>query len=887
MLLVGCASSPRRPEPPAARAPAAPSCASPLAEQGRQALEAGRLERARRLFLGATEDCPEDALARRALLSTLVTLGDRQEAAALAGRIEQDEASAADERVHARRLVDAMPPVRTTQALSWVREGTAALERGDLQGGRWLLDRALVALERDQAPATLSLPNGPLGALPWRPPTRSPLARRSRPALAASEDGRLLAFGEGSLVRVVETSSGREVNALPLRGTSARALAFAPGGGEGPATPALAVLASDRTLRMWNLHTGRERQIDAGDARELAGFTARGLVLEGEGAVEVLDPGSGHQEVVPGKLRGLDRAGRLLVELGGRVTLRGGAGAGKAAVAGSAGAGKVAVTGAAGVGAGGSGGGGWSAGSVGSVGSVGSGWSVGATASVLMAPEGGWVASVGVGPRGLVEVTSLKDGRRWALRAPVPGPYRLVAASASGTRLLAEAGGQVILWEVEGGEVEVREGWRAAGFVGETALLEQEGRWALWRAGARDPRELRERPGDRFRELLAVGPLLLTSGGHEATFQLRDPQSGAPLRAVDALHAEALQTPSALPHGALAGVDPDGSVRLLWPDRGAQAQLPAAGSLTLGVAFVGSSLAAFAEGQLRTFDAEDGRLLALRERPLVGKRLGAFGAGRLLATLAPHGWLQIFDVAAGQTLRILEGSRMEKTLAVALSPDGRWVAAGERDGGLRVWDVERGGEPLRVLRDHRSHVQALAFLGAGRLCSGDEMGAVFCRDLPDGSPAPLRPATPLGEVTALAPTEEGELLVVARSLLGVRVRVFDREQGTQLRSLGELLPVDGEGVAVRGKVLLAPSTISGSTLLLRVRDGVPLGALRVQRDGRGAYFLAPSGAIELLGGSLRGVGVCRVGHRSFPAELCLDRFEQTGLLRRALGGEAP
>jgi WD40 repeat protein len=862
VLLVGCASSPRRPEPPAARAPAAPSCASPLAEQGRQALEAGRLERARRLFRGATEDCPEDQLTRQALLSTLVTLGDRQEASALAGRIEQDEASAADERVHARRLVDAMPPVRTTQALSWVREGTAALARGDHQGGRWLLDRALVALERDQAPATLSLPNGPLGSLPWRPPTRSPLARRSRPVLAASEDGRLLAFGEGPLVRVVDAASGREVNALPLRGTSARALAFAPGGGEGPAAPALAVLATDRTLRLWNLYTGREQQLDAGDARELAGFTARGLVLEGEGSVEVRDPGSGHQEVVSGKLRGLDRGGRLLVEQGGRVALRGAAGAGKAGA--------------------GSGGSGWS------VGSGGSGWSVGAAASVLLAPDGGWVASAGVGPRESVEVASLKEGaRRWTLRAPVPGPYRLVAASASGARLLAEAGGQVILWEVEGGEVEVREGWRPAGFVGETALLEQEGRWALWRAGARDPRELRERPGDRFRELLAVGPLLLTSGGHEATFQLRDPQSGAPLRAVDALHAEALQTPSALPHGALAGVDPDGSVRLLWPDRGAQAQLPAAGNLTLGVAFVGSSLAAFAEGQLRTFDAEDGRLLALRERPLVGKRLGAFGAGRLLATLAPHGWLQIFDVAAGQTLKILEGSRMEKTVAVALSPDGRWVAAGERDGGLRIWDVERGGEPLRVLRDHRSHVQALAFLGPGRLCSGDEGGAVFCRDLPDGPPVPLRPATPLGEVTALAPTEEGELLVVARSLLGVRVRVFDREQGAQLRSLGELLPVDGEGVAVRGKVLLAPSTISGSTLLLRVRDGVPLGALRVQRDGRGAYFLAPSGAIELLGGSLRGVGVCRVGHRSFPAELCLDRFEQPGLLRRALGGEAP
>jgi hypothetical protein len=151
----------------------------------------------------------------------------------------------------------------------------------------------------------------------------------------------------------------------------------------------------------------------------------------------------------------------------------------------------------------------------------------------------------------------------------------------------------------------------------------------------------------------------------------------------------------------------------------------------------------------------------------------------------------------------------------------------------------------------------------------------------------MRPATPLGEVTGLAETAGGELLVVARSLLGVRVRVFDAAEGKQLRSLGELLPVDGEGTVVQGGVLLAPSTISGSTLLFRVTDGAPLGALRVLRDGRGAYFLAPSGAVELLGAPLSGVGACRVGFRSFPPELCLERLERPGSLRRALAGEVP
>jgi WD40 repeat protein len=774
------------------------------------------------------------------LLSTVVTLGDAREAAELAAQIEQDPEAPEDERQQARRLVAGMPPVKTLQALGWVREGTEALKRGDTQGGRWLLDRALVALERDQPPVALSLPNGPLGALPWKVSTHSPLARRSAPALAATADSRLLALGEGQIVRVIEVATGQEVHALPLRGTWVRGLAFAPGASGPLGGTELAILAGDGTLRRWDLFTGREHQEDAGGAKELVGYVPAGPLLVTEEGVAVAEPKGERRLSFPGKLRGHSSAGHLLLEQGRRVVLRG--------------PGKVA-------------------------------WSAPSEASVLLSPEGSWVAAGG--PDG-IDLTPLGEGgmaRR--LRARIPGPYRLAAASASGKRVLGEAGGQALLWEVESGEVAFREGWRAAGFVGETALLELDGRWALWRPGAKAPRELQERPGDRFREVFAVGPLLLTGGSHEMTYRIRDPESGAGLQAIDPLHAEALQVPAARGQEALAGVDPDGAVRLLWPERGEQAKLPAAGHLTAGVGFVGGKLAAFSEGQLRIFGAEDGRLLALRERPQVGSHFGAFGGAGTLATLGPHGWLQLFDVGAVQARRTLEGSKLPATLAVALSSDGRWVAVGERGGVVRVWDTERGGEPRLVLSDHRGNVQGATFVGASRLCSGDEAGEVICREIPEGAWEPMRPATPLGEVTGLAETAEGELLVVARSLLGVRVRVFDAARGKQLRSLGELVPVDGEGMAVQGGVLLAPSTISGSTLLLRVSDGAPLGALRVLRNGRGAYFLAPSGAVELLGTPLGGVGACRVGFRSFPAELCLDRFERPGSLRRALAGEVP
>jgi WD40 repeat protein len=153
-----------------------------------------------------------------------------------------------------------------------------------------------------------------------------------------------------------------------------------------------------------------------------------------------------------------------------------------------------------------------------------------------------------------------------------------------------------------------------------------------------------------------------------------------------------------------------------------------------GVAFSrdGANLAsASSDGEVKLWDAK--RLIELRSggkldpriRPIPARVPGpslnvAFGPdGRWLATGGEENTVKIWDTEkGGEPLKILRGHTGD-VYAVAVSPDGRWVASGGEDSTVKVWDSHNEFKLVRSFRGHTGLVASLAFSPkGGRLVSG-------------------------------------------------------------------------------------------------------------------------------------------------------------------------
>ena len=131
--------------------------------------------------------------------------------------------------------------------------------------------------------------------------------------------------------------------------------------------------------------------------------------------------------------------------------------------------------------------------------------------------------------------------------------------------------------------------------------------------------------------------------------------------------------------------------------------------LTLAYASDGTLWSVEEPGVLRHWDNAGGLLSHDHLTEL--ETLWTFGPkAELLAAGSDE--LAIWDVATRQQIATLE--QPSWVTAIAFHPTRRLIATGHDDGGIRLWDLTAGGEPVE-LSHHEQTISALAFNADGSL----------------------------------------------------------------------------------------------------------------------------------------------------------------------------
>ena len=199
---------------------------------------------------------------------------------------------------------------------------------------------------------------------------------------------------------------------------------------------------------------------------------------------------------------------------------------------------------------------------------------------------------------------------------------------------------------------------------------------------------------------------LAATGGYDGTAKLWDLRSRIQLRTLTG-HSRELTAVALSPDGSvLATAALDDTIvawnvdtgRRLWTVREADSHPQAVQFSHDGRTLISGG---YGNRSITIWDAATG--VRIRRYPHVAgiDAMTLSRDGRLVAAGmgAPQSTIIVQDIATGHVIRSLEGSR-GMILAVAFSPDGRWIASGAGDGRLHIWDLAGGQRPRIITGLH-------------------------------------------------------------------------------------------------------------------------------------------------------------------------------------------